>query len=98
LRQQKKADAGNVTRWMAVENACLRLLETGVTDANVTVYTDSEFCLRHFDQARLLAAGARRVTMTHSPAHKGARSMVALYNGRVDRLAKSAMRALRDRA
>jgi ribonuclease HI len=48
----------NEPEWMAVESACRRLLETGVPDANVTVYTDSEFCLGRFDPARLLAAGA----------------------------------------
>lgn len=90
------AKDNNQTEWRALEYACHQLLEAGVTDAMVTLYTDSDHCLRRFDQSQLMGAGAASVTVTHSPAHKGARSMLALYNGHVDRLAKAAMRALRD--
>ncbi len=92
------AQDNNAVEWHALMRAVDHLCEMELApNTNVTFYADSAYCRDHFTPDRLLAAGASSAEVRHTRAHQGARNAMALRNEWVDRLAKEAMRAERDR-
>lgn len=80
----------------ALYEATKHLHEIGVKNVSVVLYSDSDNACKSFNQTSLLEAGAASVEVKYVPAHKGAKNAVSGANEYVDRLAKYAMRELRD--
>lgn len=91
------ASDNNDAELTALNKAVGYLLDSGsISGHHVILYTDSENAKRNFDAGALTAAGVHKVSLRHSPGHKGARSAVAALNSTAHHLALSAMKKMRD--